>query len=546
MVKVFIIIGLFLTIAGVPGLYWCSFQNDQQQRQIATCKAKYKHQVDDYVQKLTGSSLKATDANAIDVATAAPNPEKMKPSERLQYQQERLLADIEELAKATISMPPNADILYGDNWQQKVAEYKHNKQFTAAVQILSVTVVIAGGVLFVAALIFALFRIMAAGIGWVVKSVSGNDRQQQPDNRGRPLRQERVAAPVVAVTNTPAPAVKSPGPTAEEFRKLLVAQTENLKETVDQLKSLAGVLKQRTAEHEHNLTKRLEKGFKIQHASFKHENDLLKKVADDIHRAVESQSHDLSAAIKSETGKSKEIIEAAQKETSGFFNTGLDNIRRQIEELNKAVEASASRQAEPVDISAQLEKAFNEQPDLLKNQIEPLKDKMATPIATDAISKNIADLTEQVCAIREYAAKQQQRLVKLQDGYDWNIIKNFCLRVIRCIDNLDDRIGELSTNGGSVDHLLPVREELVFILESNGIERFGAKIDSDYRGQEIRVQVLNEREETEDTELIGKIAHVVRPGYQCRVNDEYTKIVRPAQVRLYGSLCLSDVAVRGS
>ncbi|HEY5139476.1 MAG TPA: hypothetical protein VIJ25_09215, partial [Methylococcales bacterium] len=171
MVKVFTIIGLFLVIAGVPGLYWCSFQNDQQQQQIAACKAKYKHQVDDYVQKLTGSSLKATDANAIDAATAAPNPEKMKPSERLQYQQERLLADIDELAEATIAVPPNADVLYGDNWRQKVAEYKKNKQFTAAVQVASVTGAIAGVVLFVMAIVFAFFRIIAAGIGWVVRAV---------------------------------------------------------------------------------------------------------------------------------------------------------------------------------------------------------------------------------------------------------------------------------------------------------------------------------------------------------------------------------------
>jgi hypothetical protein len=531
MVKVFIIIGLFLAIAGVPGLYWCSFQNEQQQQQIAVCKSKYKHQVDEYFQKLTGSSLKATDANALDVAAAAPNPEKMKPSERLQYQQERLLADIDELAEANLPIQPDADVVYGDNWRQKVAEYKKNKQFIAAVQVASVTGAIAGGVLFVAAIIFAFFRIIAAGVGWIVKSAGGSGQQQQP----KPIPQERITPPLVAAANSPAPAAKPSGTTAEEFRKQLVAQTENLKETVDQLRNLAGNLEKRSAEHDLNLAKRLEKGFKIQHASFKHENDLLKK--------------------------SQEIAQSAHEDMVRLFSDQINGIRRQIEELNTAVAASTSRQAEPVDISSQLEQAFNQQTELLKNQLEPLKDtitetinshgqtapdRAAQPNTSDAISKNLTDLTEQVAAIREYAAKQQQRLVKLQDGYDWNIIKNFCLRVIRCIDNLDDRIGELSANGGSVDHLLPVREELVFILESNGIERFGAKLNSDYRGQEIRVQVLNEREETEDTDLIGKIAQVIRPGYQCRVNDDYTKIVRPAQVRLYGQPCLSDVAVRGS
>ena len=300
MVKVFTIIGLFLVIAGVPGLYWCSFQNDQQQQQIAACKAKYKHQVDDYFQKLTGSSLKAADANAIDVATTTPNPEKMKPSERLQYQQERLLADIDELAEATLSIPPNADVVYGDNWRQKVADYKDKKLSRAAIQVASVTASLAGGVLFVTALVFAFFRIIASGIKWGVKAASGKGRPQQPDNNSRPIPQERIAPPVVAVVNTPAPAAKAPGTTAEEFRKMLAAQAESLKETNDQLKNLTNLLQQRTPDHEQNLAKRLEKGFKSQHDSFKHENDLLKKVTDDIRKAVESQSQDISAAIRSD------------------------------------------------------------------------------------------------------------------------------------------------------------------------------------------------------------------------------------------------------
>ena len=49
------------------------------------------------------------------------------------------------------------------------------------------------------------------------------------------------------------------------------------------------------------------------------------------------------------------------------------------------------------------------------------------------IDNTLTDLTQQVSAIREYAASQQGRLEKLQDGYDWNIIRTFCLRVIRAV-----------------------------------------------------------------------------------------------------------------
>ena len=70
---------------------------------------------------------------------------------------------------------------------------------------------------------------------------------------------------------------------------MLVTQTESLKETVDQLKSLAGVLNERATEHDQNLTRRLAKGFKAQHDNFKQENDLLKTLAEDIRKAVRIQ-----------------------------------------------------------------------------------------------------------------------------------------------------------------------------------------------------------------------------------------------------------------
>ena len=162
---------------------------------------------------------------------------------------------------------------------------------------------------------------------------------------------------------------------------------------------------------------------------------------------------------------------------------------------------------------------------------EPVRLDLSEP--PKPIDNTLTDLTQQVSAIREYAANQQNRLEKLQDGYDWNIIRTFCLRVIRCVDNLEGRIVQLTKKSAARTHLEEVRDELVFALESSGIEQFEPETDTEYRGQEKYAEAIKDKLSCDDPEQAGKIANVIRPGYQYFINEENVKIVRPAQVRLY-------------
>jgi molecular chaperone GrpE (heat shock protein) len=152
----------------------------------------------------------------------------------------------------------------------------------------------------------------------------------------------------------------------------------------------------------------------------------------------------------------------------------------------------------------------------------------------EPINTALRELTDQVSAIREYASDQQDRVTKLQDGYDWNIIRTFCLKIIRCIDNLEDRIEQLNDETVSCDDLEEIRDELVFALESSGVERFEPHINSEYRGQERKAEAIKDRVKAEDKQMNGKIAKVLRGGYQYIIDEENVKIVRTARVKLYG------------
>jgi len=187
--------------------------------------------------------------------------------------------------------------------------------------------------------------------------------------------------------------------------------------------------------------------------------------------------------------------------------------------------------------SAQPDDTISTQTRDIENQMAKLE-QMASGRTRAEDSKPLQDslmeLTQQVSAIREYASHQQERVQKLQDGYDWSIIKNFCLRIIRCIDNVEDRIRDQSSQQADTRELGEVRDELVFALESTGVEQFKPEINSDYRGQEKNTEAVKDKQECEDPQLSGSIAEVVRPGYWYCVDEDNMKIVRAAQVKLYG------------
>jgi molecular chaperone GrpE (heat shock protein) len=146
----------------------------------------------------------------------------------------------------------------------------------------------------------------------------------------------------------------------------------------------------------------------------------------------------------------------------------------------------------------------------------------------------LTQLTQQVSAIREYAACQQQRIERLQDGYDWNIVKRFCLRVIRCIDNLEGRIARLCELGVDAEDLGQVKDEMIFALESSGVEQFQPEIGREFRGLQKCAEAVREKQSCDDPDMVGKIACVIRLGYRYHVEEGNVKIVRPAQVKLYG------------
>ncbi|OHB62112.1 MAG: hypothetical protein A2Y76_04635 [Planctomycetes bacterium RBG_13_60_9] len=195
--------------------------------------------------------------------------------------------------------------------------------------------------------------------------------------------------------------------------------------------------------------------------------------------------------------------------------------------------------SQPMEGDSVVENTLKEQADDLQKQITEFKQmaqsaQQAAREQSDPVNSTLKELMQQVSAIRDYAATQQNRVEKLQDGYDWGIIRTFCLRVIRCIDNIEGRLADLASGDGSDSPLEEIKDELLFALESSGIEQFRPELNSEYRGQEKLAETIKERQPAKKPEQTGRIARVIRPGYRYMIDDENYKVVRAAQVKLFG------------
>ena len=199
----------------------------------------------------------------------------------------------------------------------------------------------------------------------------------------------------------------------------------------------------------------------------------------------------------------------------------------------------SDKETENIDVLYCDENSLQSQDTNLEKQVAKFRQtaptvKEATAEKSDPVETTLNELTQQVSAIREYTSYQHDRIEKLQEGYDWNIIRTFCLRIIRGIDNLENRISRLSEQDIDTTDLEEIMDELIFALESSGVEQFRPVINSDYRGQEKTAEVVKDKACSNDPDLKGKISEVIKPGYQYEIHDGNVKIVRTARVKLFG------------
>jgi chemotaxis protein histidine kinase CheA len=531
MFKKFAIPGLVLLLAGSTALGWTLLEKKKERQKAAYYKSKYGTEPDVYIRQYT-EWLQLPPEQRVYMPWGLDKNGKPKTESQIQQeQQERLKADLEKLASGKTDTAPFADVLYGANWKEELKKYKKTKARRETVFTGSILCMFAGGSILTCGLLYWLGQKLAKTSSPLGKLVAPLFKKQD-ENEAKQSNGPKVAtAPIF-------------NPADERWLRNIVRKKTQLKENAENEAKEKDKSQEKTksdtqemASLEKNAAKETKSPAQKQESQPKPEKDKknsqglvnsgFKKVMDSADKKDEKTPSQETHSEKTKVGV-KNLANKAGK-SSGLHS----NIK------NSEIVKSLDNEKGNADAGLNLKDSLKAQTENLEKQMAEFR-QMAKGVQQTAIdhsqpiNSTLNELTQQVSAIREYASSQQDRLKKLQDGYDWNIMRTFCLRFIRCIDNLDKRISEMADQGDDVIKLKEVRDELLFALESSGVEQFEPEVNSDYHGQEKYAEAVKEKENCKDKKRAGKIAKVIRPAYQYFIDDENAKIVRPAQVKLYG------------
>lgn len=509
MLKKCAILGLVLLLVGGTVLGWVLTERRKERQRAASCKLKYGSEPDEYLRRYSEwSQLSPEERNDFLLKLNGYGQDKTK-AELKREQQERLAADLDRLATGELDAYPFADVLYGSGWQNEVDKYRKQKEFNEFALTGSVVCTSIGGTVFGSCVLLWMVRLLIGGASRLRRSSGGAQERREPAEGERfshigPMnpQQQREADDQSSET----PFVRA---VVESSRRLVGNSAFG---------GPAGADSGRDSS-EANLGAEHDPAVQTGISGEKESGSAKKRKKIPVRFAAEKTE-------KSQEGASASAgnWDSGETETAAYSGSGL--------------KAGGGALLTHQEGSVMLEESLKAKTESLEQQMEEFK-RMAQNVRQTTLDHSkplnnaLKELTEQVSAIREYASHQQERVEKLQDGYDWSIIRTFCLRVIRCIDNIEGRIEQLSEEDVAAEHLREVRDELVFALESSGVEQFKPEVNSLYRGQEKSTEAVKEREPCDDPEQSGRIAGIVRPGYQYFIDEDNFKVVRAAQVKLF-------------
>jgi molecular chaperone GrpE (heat shock protein) len=161
----------------------------------------------------------------------------------------------------------------------------------------------------------------------------------------------------------------------------------------------------------------------------------------------------------------------------------------------------------------------------------------------EASHDEIESQSGQLASLRDVFTEQQSRTKRLEEGYDWKIIKQFCFRFIRILDSLAEQIDALPADAAET-HRRDLRDlyaEIQFALEASGVEQFRPEDKSSFIGHEKRLKVVG-KVPSQDVEDRGLVARVLMPGYVLIEEGLPDRVLRPAHIDIYEVSQLQETA----
>jgi molecular chaperone GrpE (heat shock protein) len=508
MLKKCAILGLAVLLVGGLAFGWLYNETQNEQRQADDLKARHSRQGEEYLSKYSRWHLLSPEEQT-QLVLEMDKDRQTKSGQQLHgEQQARLMLDMEKLAAGQVSSGQIADFLYGSGWEEEVLKYKKRQEQKEIAHTTSIVCISIGGAIFGGCLLIWFLY----GSVWLVRTVaqwrSRTAKRTKTESTVPELTEIHTAAPTEDADASDAVHAESPPEEPSPAASIPPGSDRPGSSPFIGEGFLPRSLGVYASSRRPTLASRKAATVVIE------EDPMDVLMSDEVSDRVWSPDVQWSAGSAPDS-YDEDIVDAPQ--------------------FSRPATATLVQEDRAPDVSSTL----REQAEDLQKQLAELKQaaqnvQQASRGQSDPVNSTLKELAQQVSAIRDYAASQQDRVEKLQDGYDWGIIRTFCLRVIRCIDNVEKRIEDLGQEDEIASYLQEIRDELLFALESSSVEQFPLEVNSEYRGQEKLAEAVKEKQPTNKPDLAGKIAKVLRPGYRYIIDDDNFKIVRTAQVKLFG------------
>jgi len=222
----------------------------------------------------------------------------------------------------------------------------------------------------------------------------------------------------------------------------------------------------------------------------------------------------------------------------------MDELERSVEQLDAFLKKSVHHILKVQgSLAKKMVRSNGDAQKALQNELAKLASEVVTltkqaGITQDIAISKIAAACGQLSGIdgtlggmRDYLANSTKSIHRYQEGYDFQILKNFVRQIARAISDIECNIIKVSGDARSI--LEESRDDLIELLERNGIEQIVPYVDTSREGREKEIEVLPVKIKTDDQSKRGLIASVDRVGYRYGFNDGQEKIIQAAQVKLY-------------
>lgn len=160
-----------------------------------------------------------------------------------------------------------------------------------------------------------------------------------------------------------------------------------------------------------------------------------------------------------------------------------------------------------------------------EQQHEKTKDGLNNFIAH--IMEELSGTKEHVSAIQQLALEKKEKIERYEAGYDYSKIKNFTNGLFRIIEFIEQ--GNISEEN---EILTEIREDILLLLENNGVEQIDVKINTNY-GEYRKVAKVIETVDTDDEAKDSTIKEIKKQGYKIVIDGEKVNVLKPSEVIIY-------------